>query len=107
MTFVLLFPLDKHVILALDCTETQPHVSTLFCVQLNISASESKVWEDRESIIRDVWALGQKRESDRHMKQDSKLRTGLSCKTYVWGRKALFFFVVALPLIHSPFGSLD
>lgn len=81
-------------------------MNTLLCGPFSVSVSESEVWEDRESIIRDVWALSQRRESDRHMKQDSELRTGLSWETYVWGRKALFFFVVALPLIHSPFGSL-
>lgn len=99
------FSCDKYVIWAVNCIETQFHASTSFYVQFDVSVSGYKVWEDRKRIFRDVWASGQRRESENHMKQNSKLKVGLSCKTYVWGRKVLFFFVVALPLIHSPFGS--
>lgn len=41
--------------------ETQLHVRTLFCALSNISVSEAEVWEERESIIRDVWAFSQKK----------------------------------------------
>lgn len=102
--FCFTFPLDKYVIWV-NCMETQSHVNTSCSVEC--FSIWIQVWDDRESIIRDVWALGQRRESDCHMKHHSKLRTGLICETYVWRRKVLFFFVVALPLIHSPFGNLD
>lgn len=77
------------------------HVNTL------CSMSEDKVWKDRGKIIRDFWVLGQRRKSECLMKQELKLRSAFSYKTYVRERKVLFFFVVALPLIHSPFGSPD
>lgn len=63
--------------------EIRLHVNPLLCVRFNVSVSEPNVWEDREGIIRDAWALGQGRKSGHHMKQGSERSAGLSCKPCV------------------------
>lgn len=60
-----------------------------YCVPFNIPVSECKAWEDREGIIRDVWALGQRRESEHHMKKTQNWKQGSAAK-HMFGEEKHF-----------------